>query len=329
MKRFCYSSVIALVFMITSFESASAQDNDDTLAADGLPMEAGREPGIFLPQIASFFVPGLDQFWEGQNLAGTAYLGAAVGAYALGFDHSYRARLRLSPDELADESELGIGSKDPNIRPMNWAFQTAQVAGGLSAYDSFRTATKYRKKLGQFDFIEKQDSVIDVLQAPFNFKFLARSTTWIPLAIGGAISVLSLSSSDAAHIPEVLKPQDYLYSGLFSYNAGTHEEAMFRGWIMPMFRHYTGSDLWSNVIGSSLFAVAHLSTVSVPLPQLLLGFHLGRVTQKNHWSIAESVFIHAWWDVFAFLTVYQTPKEDLKGLQRTMPFLLPPLEWNF
>jgi membrane protease YdiL (CAAX protease family) len=328
MVRPNYISIITSLFLLFTALPAVAEGAGDSLAGDGAPIEAGRAPGIIFPQVLSFFLPGFDQFWEGERLAGIAYSGVGIAALMIEADQNHQAELRFSPQELQDEEDRGVNSKDSNIRARNFARQTFQATGGISAYHSFRTATKYRKKIGQFAFLEKQDTIADVLRAPVNFSFLARSSTWIPLAIGGAFSLLSMSPA-ADQIPEVLKPQDYLYSGLFSYNAGTHEEAVFRGWIMPVSRYYTDSDLWSNLISSSLFALAHVSTVKVPLPQLLLGFHLGYVTQKNHWSIAESVFIHVWWDVLAFLAIYQTPQDDLTGAQRTMPFLLPPLEWHF
>jgi membrane protease YdiL (CAAX protease family) len=114
---------------------------------------------------------------------------------------------------------------------------------------------------------------------------------------------------------------------------------MFRGWIMPVMYEAWDSPFWSNAAQSLLFAAAHLPTNPAPLPQLLLGYHLGNVTMKNQWRIGESVFIHVWWDVLAFAGAYHyKQKKDEDDADSTdgrirvaaAPVLwLPPLQFHF
>ncbi len=47
---------------------------------------------------------------------------------------------------------------------------------------------------------------------------------------------------------------DAFYSGAYSYNAGVGEEAMFRGWLMPVFHQKFDSPFWANATTSVLFA---------------------------------------------------------------------------
>ena len=174
---------------------------------------------------------------------------------------------------------------------------------------------------------------MELFKSTLEFKYLTRKTTWIPLLIGGAIAGLRLSTPPATYNERSpFTSADALFTSAFSANAGTHEEAMFRGWLMPVLREYTGSDMWSNIGQGVLFAAAHLGTVSTPLPQLLLGLHLGNLTQDNGWEMGEAVFIHTWWDIIAFWTQFQYNSKYAKSpVAPVVPAVLwlPPLEWVF
>jgi membrane protease YdiL (CAAX protease family) len=233
-----------------------------------------------------------------------------------------------------DPDENGLDQKDIAERKTTLGLLLYQGAGGMSAYHTFRTAARTRQEHGQYEFLQADDTPADLLAAPFHFSYLTRVTTIIPLAVIAGISALQLSTpleDDSDYERASFTQADAFFSGAFSYNAGTHEEAVFRGWIMPVMREYWDSDFWSNAAQSVLFAAAHLSTNPQPLPQLLLGYHLGYVTQRNHWSLGESVFIHTWWDVMAFVTQYhykQRAPEDKKDLIKPILWL-PPLEFAF
>src|SRR5205823_1500285 len=97
-----------------------------------------------------------------------------------------------------------------------------------------------------------------------------------------------------------LSASDGLFATGVSYNAGTGEEALFRGYLMMNLQQSWDSELWSNAATASVFSAAHISKDNpYPWPQLLLGFYLGWVAQHNDWTLSEGVFIHAWWDVLA------------------------------
>ena len=122
------------------------------------------------------------------------------------------------------------------------------VAGSFSAYASFQSSVKYRKEtLGEYKFIKKQETVDELLMAPFDFSFLKRKTTYIPLSIIAGLVVLGDGISSGN-----LSFSDGLYSSAYSFNAGTHEEAMFRGWMMPALHQKFNSPFWGNISQSSL-----------------------------------------------------------------------------
>ena len=81
---------------------------------------------------------------------------------------------------------------------------------------------------------------------------------------------------------------------------------------MPVTNYYVKSPWVSNLITALLFGAAHFGGDNTfPLPQALAGYYFGYVTQKNDWGIGESIFIHTWLDVIAFLVGYATgPGEE-------------------
>ncbi len=307
-----------------------------------------------LPQIASFILPGFDQWWEGQYIAGAAYSGTATFSVLLASSGS--REIQDARDREAKAARESSGGADANEESQNseldqkgfterkvmLALQTYQSMGGLSAYHSFRTSVQTRRPGGQYQFLTKEETPRQILQAPFRFDHLLRQSTIWPLAVGATIAVLITKATadgiDSGELKDEIRRSEFtsadgLYAMGFSYNAGTHEEAVFRGWILPVTMEYVGSPFWSNMITATLFAAAHLGSNSRPIPQFLLGYYLGWRTQKNDWTISESIFIHTWWDVIAFATAYQfesVPKSG-KTTAEIAPaiFWLPPLSLTF
>lgn len=283
-----------------------------------------------------FGIPGLDQWIEGQWLPAAAYSGIAAAGYAYAdyvqrsngvYEHERVHRISVAndepiPDDLEDKSLHD--SKNSTLRKVALASQVAQWSGGMSTYHSFRTAVRTRKQLGEYAFLEYEETPWDLMAAPFRIQYLLRATTLIPLAIIGGLSALNLSqpdSEDSDLKKDRLSSEDGFYAGAFSYNAGTHEEAVFRGWLQPWFVQQLSSPFWGNGAQALVFGAAHLNTVPVPIVQTLLGFHLGYVTQKNGYRLGEAIFIHAWWDVVAFAASY--------SYRERQAYFLPPLEVIF
>lgn len=304
---------------------------------------------FWFPMIC-FFAPGFDQWWEGQFLPAAAYTGTAAAGYGYAdyvqsnygvyeknrLRRKYAANDEPVPDEL--ENDDALNSKSPVTRKIGLASQVAQWAGGMSTYHSFRTAVRTRKQYGEYSFLNYEETPFDIMTAPFHAEYLLRPTTFIPLAVISGLSILSMNqpeSADTDLVKDQLRAEDAFYAGAFSYNAGTHEEAVFRGWLQPWLMQQWGSPFWSNATQSVVFGAAHLNTNPLPIIQILLGYHLGWVTQKNGYRLGEAVFIHAWWDVVAFITSYsyreKTKDEKNKDKSRLVrPMLmLPPLEYAF
>lgn len=261
--------------------------------------------------IASFLLPGLDQWIEGQQTSAVLYSTVAVG----GLLYSESIEKNNALVEVAEHADgtkhtfdsRSLDQKDVAGRKYLLGQLVYQGSGGMSAYHSFRTAALSRRSKGQYEFLPTDETPLDVFKAPFQFHYLTELTTIVPLGIIGTLSAIQLSQDppeDAEYARTSFEGSDAFFAGAYSYNAGTHEEAMFRGWIMPVMAEYWRSPFWSNAAQALLFSASHLNNNPRPIPQLLLGYHLGYVTQKNSWYIGEAVFIHTWWNVIAFATQF-------------------------
>ena len=287
---------------------------------------------VWLP-LASFVLPGAGQWIRGDVGNGATY--SAVGLAGMSYASN---AIQDMPKSTTGDPADDIGAKNIALRKYMLGLQTYQASGGISLYHTFRSAVWQRQKFGEYSFLKRGDTPSEILLAPLRFEYLKRSDTWIPLAIGGLASFyLATHPGEGTHRVPLTK-EDPWFASAFSYNAGTHEEAVFRGWAMPALRESGLSPGFANLAQATAFALAHIPSTPLPLPQFFLGLHLGNVTLKNHWSISESIFIHVWWDVFAFLGTYHIEKNksgdaSARGPQKTspapVPLLLPPVNIFF
>ena len=52
-----------------------------------------------------------------------------------------------------------------------------------------------------------------------------------------------------------------------------------------------------------------------------MGYYLGYLSQKNHWTLKEGIFIHAWWDLIAFTGSYLYDSRDKRSKGFYLPLL--------
>lgn len=318
-----------------------------------------RRSDVFVP-LMSFVLPmrfglpaGLDQWWEGQYGSAAVYTGVSLLGIGYAVNVANRNSLTLggktqeeeegegspAPDDSDDETT--IDSKNITVRKVTLGLLAHQGAAGISSYHAFRTAVRTRQRHGEYAFLKYEETPGDILMAPFRVSYLTRASTYVPLLIGAGLMGLILNSDPGDElVRSAFTPADGVFTSAFSYNAGTHEEAVFRGWMQPAMYEAWGSPFWANATQSVLFAAAHLSSNSMPLPQLLLGYHLGNVTMDDGWRVGEAVFIHVWWDVLAFTGVYHYKQKDKEpkadgtnwmqvASPKPLTLWLPPLHFTF
>lgn len=282
-----------------------------------LPKEPERKRGVVLGPLLSFLLPGIDQWYENQYRSAAFYTGMAV----VGIQVTVLGLKNLEERNFSADTTDPTG-RDNDARMVMLGSQMYMAAGSYSAYESFRSAVRTRQPYGEYAFLTKEETTGDLLLAPFDYKLLARPTTFVPLGLAlvgvsialnqeGGLGNASFTASDAG------------FSAGFSYLAGTNEEALTRGWIMPAMMESWDSKFWSNTATATVFAAAHISPRNpVPWPQFVAGWYLGYLTQRNEWTLRESIFVHTWWDVIIFTGGYlYESQQDRKNARLYLPLV--------
>jgi membrane protease YdiL (CAAX protease family) len=264
----------------------------------------GTTQSTFWLPLASYVVPGLGSFTNGQVAAGSIYLG--MGLTGLGV--ASHAAHQLSNDNL----DTDLASRDPRMQRYIWGVKTYDLAGSLSAYHSFHTVVTEEQKRGRFLFLpQERETTKELMLAPFDFSMILRPTTWIPLTVGLGLVLAARGSGQFQS--QAFRGSDALYASALSYNAGVGEEALFRGWLFPLLTQAYGEEqsAWANMTQAALFGAAHISGDNpYPIIQTMAGFYFAVLVQKNGWSLREAIFLHTWWDVIVFSASLAMKEKD-------------------
>jgi len=345
-KKLVFGFIFAIFTLVTAPVDALSQASSDKVERSpfGLRADPERKRSDFWMPLANLFLPGLDQWWEGQYTYASMYSSIWAGGHyystlvadrndLAGQIKRRREAVRNSDDDSSEaETAFAIDAKDVTVRKYMLGQLLAQGASGFSVWHSFRSAVRSRQGHGQYDFLTAEETPLDILAAPLRFSYLKRSTTYIPLAVGAGLAAIIMNSEpQEGYEKAAFHSSDAFFTTAFSWNAGTHEEAFFRGYLMPVMAEYWGSPFLANLLQSSVFALAHINTNPLPLPQFFLGLHMGSVSQRRGWTLSEAVFIHTWWDIIAFGVAYHYKRQDPEGLAlAALPVLwLPPFSIVF
>jgi hypothetical protein len=276
--------------------SALAAQHVAPQAADSLrPPRFGSE--LLIP-LSSAVLPGLGQVIHGAPATGAAYAGLVVGGLALttvgdAWGASWEDLPLTTRDQIADQGA-----------------HLLMTALFMSPWDAFHRAVPALQAEGKYQFLDRRESVRDLLTAPFDTRFLSRWTTWVDLAQTAAFTVLVLADRKGGTDYHAFRGSNLPYAASLSMNAAVGEEAFFRGYVMPLVHENSGGRFWvANGTQAALFGVGHMAEGGDLLGPAVTGawaLWAGWVTQRNDWSIRESIFHHFWYDVAIVTAAYFT-----------------------
>ncbi len=303
-----------LVFATAANASTENYSPDRSVFSFDLIRNPSVPRSYFWSPVFCFFLPGIDQWYEGQTTQAGLYTGVAI--------------LGSVTEVWAAETYRGLSGDDRITRRLlgEVGGQLSMASGSLSAYASFRSSVRTQQPQGRFLFLKQEEKVDELLGAPFDFSLMKRPSTFIPL--------LLIIAAETAHLFEHNEPfrnndftfRDFAFNAETSYVAGVHEEAFFRGFLMPVMMNSLGSEFWSNTTTALIFAAAHLNRTNLPVAQFIGGWYLGNLAQKNEWSLRQSIFVHAWYDVIVGTAEYLY---DSKNDPARAVLKLPTFEYNF
>ena len=287
-------------------QPVAAQRMPAAFNPDSAPARRGTE--VVLP-VVSFIVPGVGQYAQGATRAGLAYSGATLVGIAIS----------TAGDPWGDTWD-GDAPRRPRDQLAEAGLSVWTTAGGLSAWDSFHRSVPALQRKGKYTFLDGRDGVTDLLSAPFDPRFLNRWTTWVDFAQTAAITALILSErkQGAAYVP--FRSNDAAYVVSASAQAAIGEEALFRGWLLPLLNQQTGQRFWlANGLQAGAFGAAHLPDAEW-YAAVIAGWAAweGWVVRRNGWSVRESIFHHFWYDVAIFSATLIVEERDAE-LRLTFP----------
>lgn len=238
---------------------------------------------------ASIAVPGLGQYLQGGTMGGLGHTGTAVLAAVVATGGS--------PDPFPVSVSGFPRGADEQLR--HQAAYVAVTTGMLSAWDSFQRSVPLLQAEGKYGFLpEDRASHLDLLAAPFDLRHLGRWTTWVHLGYTAAVAglILDRRRSDIAYAP--FRGHDAAFVTSLSMNAAVGEEALFRGWLLPVFTQSTGSFWGANALQAGLFGLGHVDAAEEFAAAIgAWALYEGWLTRRNDWSLGESIFHHFWYDV--------------------------------
>jgi len=273
----------------------------------------------WLKGLASAVIPGAGQAANGDY--GEA--GLHFGVFAVSVYGAIRYQDKsdyLDADQRYDEDNHREFINKTTLR-YDYAARLATDTALYSGYAAYRDA-RARDNSG-FRTPVPRESLGDLAVSPFSFKYLARPTTFIPLAIQAAALYRYKDSKDAYGI---YRHRDVSTGDLHTFNlianewTAVGEEAFFRGFLNNEFSNRYG-DNQGLVISSAIFGLAHTGQgqTANALEAGLAGAYLGWVHQKNGFEAGEGVALHYWINVLAGISaIHNGGSAELLRIQ--LPF---------
>jgi hypothetical protein len=249
-----------------------------------------------LTGVASLFVPGAGQALNGDYTDAAAHFGTfAVSVY--GVIHYRRARGYLDPDQRYDEGNNREFITAATLR-QDYALRLATDTALYSGYAAYRDA-RARDNHG-YRRPAPTETLGDLAVAPFQWRYLSRPTTYIPLALQ-AIAAFGHRHGYATYRDDGVSADDlHLFNVTANEMTAVGEEALFRGFVNNEFCDRYG-DTKGLVFSSLVFGLSHngQGNTASALEATGAGLYLGWLHQRNDFQAAEGAALHYWLNVIA------------------------------
>ncbi len=253
----------------------------------------------WLKGVASAVVPGAGQASNGDYGAAALHFGVfAVSVY--GAIRYQDKSDYLDADRRYDEDNDREFINKATLR-YDYAARLATDTALYSGYAAYRDA-RARDNSG-FRTPAPRESLGDLAVSPFSFKYLARPTTFIPLAVEAALLYHYRDSKDAYAIyraDDVSERDLHVFNLTANEMTAVGEEAFFRGFLNNEFSSRYG-DNTGLAVSSVIFGLAHTGQgqTANALQATAAGFYFGWLHQKNGYTTGEGVALHYWFNVLA------------------------------
>jgi len=257
------------------------------------PAAVSAQPSPMLAGVASAIVPGLGQAALGDYGTAAAHFGVFAASFAAGVYYANK------PDFLSNDERYSSNSEVINQTTLRSDF-ALRLATDTILYSSFGA---YRDARARDDLSYRtpapKESLSDLAVAPFRLEFLARPTTFIPLALQAWASARK-DSYAIFRASDVSSGELHAHNVVTSGTTAVGEEGFFRGFVNNELSNRWG-DGWGLAGSSALFGLAHNGqgdTANI-FQATIAGAYLGWVHQRDGFQLGEDVALHFWFDFIA------------------------------
>ncbi|MFO8156084.1 MAG: CPBP family intramembrane glutamic endopeptidase [Thiohalospira sp.] len=270
---------------------------------------------------ASFFVPGLGQFINGEPGKGATHLSTYLVSSRLG-RHLAEDDDYIALDDRYDDDNQVITTN----RVSEWADLSSTIAQGTmfySSYDAYRSRRLMNNNAGYTTSIPADEGFRELAAAPFQARYLLRPTTFIPMAIAASTLTAPVEEVWVTRTEDDFSRGEAALMTFPRHGAvALGEEAFFRGVLNNSFSHYWGPR-WGLAASSVTFGLAHsgAGTSANAAVATAYGAYLGWLHQRNNYRLGENVAVHFWWNVFVSLSALRHDPDERTAMVRwEIPF---------
>lgn len=285
--------------------------NNSAFCEELKPVELTEKRSIVFLPLLNMILPGFTQVVDGEPGKAAVFFGTNLA----GFLTMEMAQRNIEDFNRSDSERYHSYRDNQRVKGIGEAL--IKYASSVSLYDGFLTRVKDYQANDQYLFLPKDQNLESIHKAPFNFEYMKRPTTWIPVLLAAGLGMSGFNDNPSPNHFD-LRPIDGLASTSRSYAAGVGEEAVFRGWMQPILYENTQSYWLSNTIQAVIFGYAHGPT---PYPQLAFGFYTGWLVPHNGWDMGEAIFIHTWWDLIIMTASYARSRSLTKDFNIQLPLI--------
>lgn len=267
------------------------------------------------PELAaagSLFIPGLGQAANGNYVEGGAHLGLWLVVW--------RQYGILSEKDDFIEFEDRLDQDERLIRTNRTTFSAdlyATAGSNLAFYSAFGAYRDARLQRGNrgYSTPAPTESLAELALAPFNWDYLKRFTTYVPVLISAYVASLPADRERWLISREDSLGRDEMALGFAAQHemVAVGEESLFRGVLNNSLSSSLGNT-WGLVSSSALFGLAHDGTGgrATPFAAAAFGAYTGYLHQRNGFRIGEGVALHFWWNFLISLGMLQDrePEEE-------------------
>ena len=262
------------------------------------------------PELAgalSLLLPGIGQYYIGQPVAGTVYLGTYLGLasqYYTGTEDPDYIKPQDREDTLTNTYLMNRHTFETDLYGY-----TAQNLNFYSAFAAYRDARLEGGNRGAYSTNMPDEGLGDLVLAPFNPEYMLRPGTFLPLLLPLYVASLPADREAPVYAPDNTITLTEMRRGFFfmHYGVAIGEEALFRGYFNNGLSDWMGEG-WGLVTSSLIFGLAHTGTAgqATAAGATVFGLYTGWLQQSNDYSISQGVALHFWWN---FLSSIITTKE--------------------